>query len=188
MGNEFGHPEWIDFPREGNNYSYHYCRRQWNLVDDQNLLFKCLNNFDRLMNKWEQVFEVMESDDLYITLKHEEDKVVVFEKAGLLFAFNFHPTKSFENYRVGTKWASDHIILFDTDSQDLGGSGRLEQGKRSRFVPARALWQNRQNSIKVYLPNRSAIVFIAEENLTERVLASGVTMPQIQEAPKVTQE
>ena len=79
MGNEFGHPEWIDFPREGNNYSYHYCRRQWNLVDDKSLLFECLNNFDRLMNKWERVFEVMESDDLYITLKHEEDKVIVFE-------------------------------------------------------------------------------------------------------------
>jgi 1,4-alpha-glucan branching enzyme len=116
MGNEFGHPEWIDFPREGNNYSYHYCRRQWNLVDDEGLLFKCLNNFDRLMNKWERVFEVMESDDLYITLKHEEDKVIVFEKANLLFAFNFHPTKSLENYRIGTKWESDHIILYDTDA------------------------------------------------------------------------
>jgi 1,4-alpha-glucan branching enzyme len=95
MGNEFGHPEWIDFPREGNNYSYHYCRRQWNLVDDDSLLFKCLNRFDGLMNKWERVFNVMESEDLYITLKHEEDKVIVFEKANLLFAFNFHPSKSF---------------------------------------------------------------------------------------------
>lgn len=50
MGNEFGHPEWIDFPREGNNYSYHYCRRQWNLVDDENLRYKHLREFDRVMN------------------------------------------------------------------------------------------------------------------------------------------
>ena len=128
MGNEFGHPEWIDFPREGNNYSYHYCRRQWNLVDDQSLLFDCLNEFDKVMNKWESIFNVMESEDLYITLKHEEDKVIIFEKANLLFAFNFHPSKSFENYRIGTQWNSDHIILFDTDSASLGGNGRLNAG------------------------------------------------------------
>lgn len=167
MGNEFGHPEWIDFPREGNNYSYHYCRRQWNLVDDSNSLFKCLNNFDALMNKWEKFFNIMESEDLFVTLKHEDDKVIVFEKANLLFAFNFHPSKSFENYRIGTKWSSDHIILYDTDQQDLGGYGRLDLGKKNRFVPAKGVWHNRPNSIKIYLPNRTCIVFIAEENYTE---------------------
>ena len=26
MGNEFGHPEWLDFPREGNGWSYQHCR------------------------------------------------------------------------------------------------------------------------------------------------------------------
>jgi len=59
MGNEFGHPEWIDFPREGNNFSYHYCRRQWNLIDDPNLKFEYLLNFDILMNKWVERFELM---------------------------------------------------------------------------------------------------------------------------------
>jgi len=87
------------------------------------------------MNKWEVVFDVMESDDLYITLKHEEDKVIVFEKANLLFAFNFHPTKSLENYKIGTKWSSDHMILYDTDAQEFGGNDRLAQGKLNRFVP-----------------------------------------------------
>lgn len=124
---------------------------------------------------------MLESNDLYITLKHEEDKVIVFEKANLLFAFNFHPSKSFENYRIGTKWSSDHIILFDTDGQELGGNSRLEQGKRQRFVPVKGVWQTRSNSIRVYLPNRSAIVFIAEENITEEAREHGVTMPVLLE-------
>lgn len=58
MGNEFGHPEWIDFPREGNNFSYHYCRRQWNLVEDENLRFKHLRAFDRTMNKWDEKLSI----------------------------------------------------------------------------------------------------------------------------------
>jgi len=182
MGNEFGHPEWIDFPREGNNFSYHYCRRQWNLVDDKNLLFQCLNNFDREMNKWERVFQVMESEDLYVTSKHEEDKVIIFEKGKLLFAFNFNPTKSFENYRVGTQWASDHVILYDTDSKEFGGNCRLDQGKKNRFVPTKGLWQHRTNSIRIYLPNRTAIVFVAQENITEQALQNGVFIPATIEA------
>ena len=112
-------------------------------MDDPSLLFACLNEFDRVMNKWESIFDVMESEDLYITMKHEEDKVIVFEKANLLFVFNFHPTKSFENYRIGTKWSSDHIILFDTDQPDLGGTGRLNPGKQNRFVPQKGQWQSR---------------------------------------------
>jgi 1,4-alpha-glucan branching enzyme len=182
MGNEFGHPEWIDFPREGNNFSYHYCRRQWNLVDDKNLLFQCLNNFDREMNKWERVFQVMESEDLYVTSKHEEDKVIIFEKGKLLFAFNFNPTKSFENYRIGTQWASDHVILYETDSKEFGGNCRLDQGKKNRFVPTKGLWQHRKNSIRIYLPNRTAIVFVAEENITEQALQNGVFIPATIEA------
>ena len=67
------------------------------------------------MNRWEQFFGVMANEECFVSLKHEDDKIIVFEKANLLFAFNFHPNKSFENYRIGTKWASDHIILYDTD-------------------------------------------------------------------------
>ena len=62
MGNEFGHPEWIDFPREGNNFSYHYCRRQWNLLRDSNLRYDQLFEFDKLMNHWEVILGVMASE------------------------------------------------------------------------------------------------------------------------------
>ena len=59
MGNEFGHPEWIDFPREGNGNSYDYCRRQWNLMYDTNLRYGQLGDFDKAMNSIEARFGVM---------------------------------------------------------------------------------------------------------------------------------
>jgi 1,4-alpha-glucan branching enzyme len=182
MGNEFGHPEWIDFPSEGNNYSYHYCRRQWNLHDDSNLMFESLGKFDAEMNKWEEVCHTMTSEHQFISLQHEDDKVIVFEKGNLLFAFNFHPTKSFENYAIGTGWASDHIILFDSDQTEFSGLGRLDSGRNRRFVPNQSSWHKRPNSIKIYLPSRTCIVFIAEENVSQDFKDQGVVLPQIHRA------
>lgn len=101
MGNEFGHPEWLDFPRVGNNDSYHYARRQWNLVDDPLLKYKFLNEFDKAMNLTEEKYGWLRSDPAYVSWKHEGDKVIAFERGGVLFVFNFHPTKSFTDYRVG---------------------------------------------------------------------------------------
>ena len=54
MGNEFGHPEWIDFPREGNGWSHYYCRRQWHLADDKDLKYEWLQAFDGAMVKLAQ--------------------------------------------------------------------------------------------------------------------------------------
>lgn len=101
MGNEFGHPEWLDFPRIGNNESFHYARRQWNLVDDANLKYKYLNDFDAAMNHTEEKYHWLCSDPGYVSCKHEDDKVIAFERAGLVFVFNFHNSKSFTDYRIG---------------------------------------------------------------------------------------
>jgi 1,4-alpha-glucan branching enzyme len=96
MGNEFGHPEWIDFPREGNSFSYHYCRRQWALSDNPELKYSQLKRFDKAMNELEQRFHWMRlGSHQYITLSHEGDKLIVFERGDLLFIFNFHPTNSY---------------------------------------------------------------------------------------------
>nr|KAF6382028.1 1,4-alpha-glucan branching enzyme 1 [Pipistrellus kuhlii] len=103
MGNEFGHPEWLDFPRKGNNESYHYARRQFHLTDDELLRYKFLNNFDRDMNKLEERFGWLSAPQAYVSEKHEANKVIAFERADLLFIFNFHPSKSYTDYRVGTK-------------------------------------------------------------------------------------
>lgn len=92
MGNEFGHPEWIDFPRPGNNWNFHYCRRQWHLVDDNNLRYKSLNNFDKAMLELDSKYQVFTNFHQYLTIAHETDKVIVFEKGDFLFVFNFHPS------------------------------------------------------------------------------------------------
>ena len=97
-----------------------------------------------------------------------------------MFAFNFHHTKSFENYRVGTLWSTDHIFLFDTDQKDIGGYDRLKSAYEKRFVPQKGLQHNRPYSISLYLPSRTAVVLIAEENMTEEVRAQGVEMPPIE--------
>ncbi|KAI8057208.1 glycoside hydrolase superfamily [Syncephalis plumigaleata] len=110
-GNEFGHPEWLDFPRAGNNNSFHYCRRQWHLVDDKLLRFKYLNDFDRAMERLESEYKWLSSPQAWVSLKHEGDKIIVFERGGLLWIFNFHTTTSFEHYRVGTQWPGPYPLF-----------------------------------------------------------------------------
>lgn len=103
IGNEFGHPEWLDFPRAGNNNSYHYCRRQFNLIDDNLLRYKYLALFDAEMMKLERETHFLAACDQYVSLKHESDKIIAFERAKLIFIFNFHPTASFVDYKIGVQ-------------------------------------------------------------------------------------
>lgn len=121
MGNEFGHPEWIDFPREGNNFSYHWCRRQWSLKYNEHLRYQHLGNFDEEMNQWENVFSVMIQGHEYVSLMDETDKMIVYERGELVFIFNFHTSNSYENFLIGTNWPSDHMILYETDEGRFGG-------------------------------------------------------------------
>uniref|UniRef100_A0A8C9ZX19 1,4-alpha-glucan branching enzyme n=1 Tax=Sander lucioperca TaxID=283035 RepID=A0A8C9ZX19_SANLU len=103
IGNEFGHPEWLDFPREGNNQSYHYARRQFNLLDTDHLRYSQLYAFDRDMNRTEDKYGWLAAPPAFISAKHEGDKVIVFDRANVLFIFNFHPSKSFQDYRVAVE-------------------------------------------------------------------------------------
>uniref|UniRef100_A0A1D5R8L3 1,4-alpha-glucan-branching enzyme n=1 Tax=Macaca mulatta TaxID=9544 RepID=A0A1D5R8L3_MACMU len=125
MGNEFGHPEWLDFPRKGNNESYHYARRQFHLTDDDLLRYKFLNNFDRDMNRLEERCGWLSAPQAYVSEKHEGNKIIAFERAGLLFIFNFHPSKSYTDYRVGTAFGTFKIVL-DSDAAEYGGHQRLD--------------------------------------------------------------
>ena len=155
-GNEFGHPEWLDFPREGNNNSYHYARRQFNLPDDQQLRYKFLNEFDSRMQWTEKKYGWLYSPQAYVSLKNEQDKVIVFERAGLLWIFNFHPSQSYTDYRVGVEHAGTYQIVLDTDDPAFGGFGRNIKG--TRFFTTPFEWNGRKNFAQVYLPTRSAIV------------------------------
>ena len=157
MGNEFGHPEWLDFPRSGNNDSYHYARRQWNLVDDPLLKYKYLNEFDRAMNNLEERVGWLHSDPAYVSWKHEGDKVIAFERAGLVFVFNFHPTQSFTGYRVGTNWSGSYKIALSSDDDVFGGFNRLD--KNCIHITKAENYAGRQNFFEVYSPARTAVVY-----------------------------
>lgn len=160
IGNEFGHPEWLDFPRQGNGNSFHYARRQFNLVDDELLRYKFLNNFDRAMQHLEGKYGWLASPQAYISLKNEQDKVIVFERGNLLFIFNFHPTKSFTDYRVGTSWNTPHHIVLNSDNVKFGGYDRIDES--TVHFPTDFPWNNRANFIQVYIPCRTCIVLSHE--------------------------
>lgn len=157
-GNEFGHPEWLDFPREGNNNSYHYARRQFNLIDDHLLKYQYLNEFDAGMQTTEEHFKWLRSPQAYVSLKHETDKVIAFERAGALFIFNFHPTQSYSDYRIGVDEPGVYRIFLDTDDKKFGGFGRVNH-KLTRCHTTPMVWNERRNYVQVYIPSRTALVF-----------------------------
>ena len=155
-GNEFGHPEWLDFPREGNNNSFKYARRQFNLADSEHLRYHALNNFDAKMQWTEEKYGWLHSPQAYLSLKHDGDKVISFERAGLLWIFNFHPSQSYTDYRVGVEEGGTYRIVINTDESKFGGLGRIDSG--TRFFTTDFAWNNRKNFLQVYIPTRTAIV------------------------------
>lgn len=162
-GNEFGHPEWLDFPREGNNNSYWYARRQLNLTDDHLLRYQFLNNFDRNMNKCEEKYGWLHAPQAFISLKHEGDKVIVFERAGVVFIFNFHPTESYADYRIGIDVEGTYRCVLNTDAKDVGGFSRIDEN--TRFFTTPMEWNGRKNWTHVYIPCRTAMVLALESTL-----------------------
>lgn len=155
-GNEFGHPEWLDFPRAGNNDSFQYARRQWNIVDDPTLRYRYLNNFDAAMNHLEEKHAWLDSAPAYVSLKNQKDMVVVYERAGLLFAYNFHHTKAYTDYRVGVEEAGDYSIVLSSDDKQYGGFANIDT--TVKFATTAMEWNGRKNWLQVYLPPRTAIV------------------------------
>ena len=155
MGNEFGHPEWIDFPREGNNNSYWYARRQWHLVDDDTLYYKHLNGFDVAMQHLDTHYHLLSDEDIQLLFIHEDAKQIVFTRGGLIFVFSFHPTGSVTDWRIPVPEKSDYRLILNSDDIEYGGFGAVE----SVHYP----WQDvategHTQSIQLYIPARSAQV------------------------------
>jgi 1,4-alpha-glucan branching enzyme len=153
MGNEFGHPEWIDFPREGNGWSYHYARRLWRLRDDPNLLYRFLADFDKAMIELARLARLLEDSDLRLSVEHDDDKVLGFERAGLLFLFNFHPVKSYPDYPVAAV-PGEYRLVLDSDAPFFGGHGRLTPNQTYYARPDAA----GRAALSAYLPSRAALV------------------------------
>jgi len=161
MGNEFGHPEWIDFPRAGNNNSFHYARRRWDLVDNQLLRYAFLNEFDKAMHALEIKYQWLPAEPAYISSKHNGDKIIAAERANLLFVFNFHPTKSFTDYRIGTPWAGMYKIVLDSDETRFGGQGRINH--KTEFFTQPQPWNDRANYLQIYSPSRTVLVLSCKD-------------------------
>lgn len=154
MGNEFGHPEWIDFPREGNNWSYHYCRRQWSLVDNTALRYVELNNFDKAMLKLLKCHNLLWEKPVNRWL-HQEDKIIIYTKGDYVFVFNFHPNKSFDGYFVPVGRVGKYKITLSTDDASFGGFNRTDADYVYEAKTTPASWVG----FNCYLPSRSAMVF-----------------------------
>ncbi len=154
MGNEFGHPEWIDFPREGNGWSYHYCRRQWSLVDNKDLRYCELNDFDKAMVKLLKEEDVLAKEAVNRWM-HQDDKILIYSKGDVVFAFNFHPTKSFDGYFVPVGNEGAYEVALSSDDGTFGGFNRVDTSYVYHTQTTPAGWVGFQ----CYLPSRSAIVF-----------------------------
>ncbi len=161
MGNEFGHPEWIDFPREGNSWSFKYARRQWQLAENKDLKYYNLARFDRKMVKLHHDFKIL--DDLFVNRIYENnsDKVIAYMRGELLFVFNFHPTVSFTDYGIPVQ--GKFRIVLDTDDPLFGGFNRID--RNVVYLSIRKAERNIINAplyLYLYLPSRTALVFKRE--------------------------
>jgi len=157
MGNEFGHPEWIDFPREGNGWSYKYARRQWSLVQNNALKYEWLANFDRAMLKFSRKYRVLNKTDTVSLWIDQPGKIIAFSKGDLVYVFNFHPTHSPTDFFLPVHSVGEgrYKVIFSTDDIDFGGMDRTSKDYvyQTRFAEGRGL------GFEIYIPCRTAIVF-----------------------------
>jgi len=152
MGNEFGHPEWIDFPREGNGWSFHYCRRQWSLRNNGYLKYEWLGEFDQDMIKVAKENNIFKQHMPDLLLLKKPEQTIVFYRHGLIFAFNFSPSVSLTNVLVPVFNDSDYSVEFCSDDFKYGGNGLVYH------MTYRSKKFNGKNYIELYLPARTAIV------------------------------
>ena len=159
MGNEFGHPEWIDFPREGNDWSYAHARRQWSLADDDMLRYGDLKQFDKAMIALAKDYHVLHSGYGYNLSMDYDNKTMVFEQAGLVYLFNWHPDASVINYVMPVPMPGKYSIVLDSDSEEFGGLGRIDSDMEYFTTSHPDGEGNLRHYIQVYNTNRTALVF-----------------------------
>lgn len=157
MGNEWGHPEWIDFPREGNGWSYKYARRQWELVDRDDLKYKYLNAFDNAMVELIGGTYNFQALPVVKLWEKDDDQVLAFRRGNLVFVFNFSPSRSFTDYGVLTEPGEYNVVL-SSDSPRFGGYGNIDESVAHFTVPDPLYSPLGLGWLKLYLPARSAQV------------------------------
>lgn len=166
MGNEFGHPEHVDVPRSGNNFSFDRFHRKYALASDQLLKYKHLEFFDACIIRLETIMKWLQSNHQYVVIKNQEDKMIAFERGCCLFVINLHPAKSYEGYCVGHSLGAELTLLLDTDDERFGGFGRLAQGYGVPF-PNLERTHGRTGSVKLYIPSRTGLILTTVDKAAE---------------------
>lgn len=165
MGNEFGHPEWIDFPREGNGWSYAHARRQWSLSTNGFLRYSFLGQFDKAMIGLMRRYGVLASGFAYNHLMDEMNKTIVYSHRGdLLFVFNWHPQRSIPGYEVPVPAPGRYRIVLSSDAKRFGGYGRIDESVDAFSFPRTHADGSVGHYIKVYNLSRAALVLKKQED------------------------
>lgn len=151
MGNEWGHPEWIDFPRQGNNWSYAHARRLWSLVDNPDLKFKYLNAFDSAMIHFATESNILDYEPR-VLVRDIERQLLIFERRGYLFVFSFNPTTSYTDYQFDAP-AGKYITILNTDNPAFGGDNRIDE-----CVEHFTQYTGKENLLSLYIPARIGFV------------------------------
>ena len=163
MGNEFGHPEWIDFPREGNNWSYSHARRQWSLRDSEELRYSYLADFDEEMIKLVKQNAILSDGYPYNLHMDEQNKTMVYEHRDLLFIFNWHTSASIPDYELPVRKAGKYVLELSTDEERFGGLARQKVGEEHFSFNVECEDGSIQPRIKIYNTSRTAMVLRCKE-------------------------
>ena len=169
MGNEFGHPEWIDFPREGNGWSFHYCRRQWSLLENDMLKYRWLGDFDRDMvavTKEHGMFNQRMAD---LLLMKPSEQTCAFYRGTLLFVFNFHPTQSLDHVLIPVHKPGEYTVVLSSDEPIYGGFGNVKMQTYSSKM------FDDKHYVELYIPARTCFVLKERVILPEADAASSIT-------------
>ncbi len=156
IGNEFGHPEWVDFPREGNNWSYHYARRQWSLRDNKKLKYHFLADFDREIISLIKKEKIVGERQPRLLQINNNDKILCFERNNFIFVFNFHPTHSVVDYGIEV-FPGKYSLILNSDEKRFGGFERIKHKQKFSTIPVIEN-DTRRDILKIYLPCRTAMV------------------------------
>ena len=163
MGNEFGHPEWIDFPREGNGWSYAHARRQWSLAKNGFLRYSWLGDFDKAMIKLVKRYKVLADGYAWNLAMDECNKTMVFSHGNLLFVFNWHPTASIPDYELPVQAPGKYVPVLSTDEKRFGGQQRQAMDAEHFSFPARDGDNTERPHIRIYNTSRTATVYLRKK-------------------------
>ena len=153
MGNEFGHPEWIDFPREGNGWSHHYCRRQWSLADNPRTKFPYLNAFDKAMLSMAKATRLLTGQTQYLHIDHSS-KILAYRRGEAVVLLNFHPSRSLTDFFLPTGKPGAYQVILSTDDESFGGQNRVS----NTYVYHTQESTAGAHGIRIYIPSRCAVV------------------------------